>query len=258
MQIHLGSEGYPDRLLALPDPPRVLTTTGPLERDPIVAPPVVAIVGSRRPLDESRDFARELATTLARAGAIVVSGGAVGIDGTAHEAALDAGGRTWVVCPTGQKHVFPREHDELFARVAASPDGRLIWPFPDDRCADGTSLKIRNGIIVALADAVVVVQAHLKSGSRNAATWARNLVRPLWVVPGAPWMKDFGGSLAELASGARVLYEAKPLLSELDLDAPSSSEASWLTESGDHESQLNLGYATAPAERKRRRSSTRS
>jgi DNA processing protein len=212
--------GYPARLRDLPEhPPSITFQGGPLE-----ATRVVAVVGSRRALAEALVFACELAGTLARAGAVVVSGGAVGVDAAAHDGALHVGGRTWAVAATGMNHCFPPVHAQLFERIGSGP-GAMIWPFsPDYRHLAG--FLARNRVLVALADAVVVVQAGAQSGALHAASWARKLSRPLWVVPALPWMPAFAGSTKLLEEGARPLASAAPLLRSLDLHAgdPSSSD----------------------------------
>jgi len=209
---------YPRQLAALKDPP-VITATGPL-------PPVraVAIVGARAPVGEADTFAFRLARSLAAQGITIVSGGARGIDAAAHRGALDVGGATWVVCPTGCRHVAPKENQDLFDEISSCESGRLVWPFPDDTDADRASYLTRNGVLVALAEAVVVIQARLQSGSRNAASWAAKLGRPLWM-PAAPpwgaWSQRFGGSLQSIESGqARVLTSTAQLFRSLGLDVP--------------------------------------
>lgn len=171
-------------------------------------------------------FAGDLARALARAGVTIVSGGARGIDRAAHRGAMEVGGATWVVCGTGRARVFPPEHEDLYEEVSASTSCRMIWPFADDVDASAQTFRTRNGVLVALADAVVVIQAKFQSGSRNAASWARHLGRPLWVVPGlpfSPYVERFGGSMAELRAGARVLGSTAELFEALGLDMGSSS-----------------------------------
>jgi DNA processing protein len=202
---------YPLALANLSKKP-VLRTSGPL----VHHRRSVAIVGSREPVSEAVEFARDLAKTLASAGVLVVSGGAVGIDAAAHEAAMEAG-TTWCVAPNGKDHPFPKKNVALFERIAASERSRMIWPFDDDQQKTDDTPKQRNRILVGLAKAVVVVQAHFKSGSRNAAKHARSLGRPLFVVPASPWMPAFSGSLVELARGARVLVHPSQLFHWLNL-----------------------------------------
>jgi DNA processing protein len=216
VRLIIDTPGYPEALHQLPNPPRVLTTSGPLERGR-----AVAIVGAREACDEALTFAHGLAFQLARAGVVVISGGAVGIDGAAHRGALAAGGRTWVVSPTGQDRLFPPEHRALFDEIARSQHSRMLWPFADHAGHDKDRLKYRNGILTVLSEALVVVQARFKSGSRNAAAWARSLRRPVWAVAAAPWMDDFSGSLVEIEQEtAKPLCSAEQLFRALDLDRP--------------------------------------
>lgn len=216
MKLEIDQPTYPPQLLELPNPPRVLTTSGPLS-----ARRAVAIVGSRRATPESLAFAHDLAFQLATAGVIVVSGGAVGIDGAAHRGALAAGGTTWVVSPTGKSCLYPPQHRALFDEVASSAESRMIWPFPDEHDQTNDSFLYRNGVLAALAETLVVVQARLQSGSRNAVSWARELGRPVFAMTAAPWMEGFWGSSAEIRLGrARPLCTAAQLLEELGLGAP--------------------------------------
>ncbi|HEY8078652.1 MAG TPA: DNA-processing protein DprA, partial [Labilithrix sp.] len=119
----------------------------------------------------------------------------------------------------GRDHLSPKQNQDLFARVARAPRSAMIWPFRDDVGCDKRTPRARNGVLVALADEVVVVQAKIKSGSRNAASWARSLGRPLWVLPG-PECVAFAGSALELARGARPLA-APPELFHAPPNAPS-------------------------------------
>ena len=220
IRYELGHPDYPHALRSLPNPPPVLTTSGPLE-----ARRAVAIVGARSAGDEARAFAHDLAFQLASAGIVVVSGGATGIDAAAHRGALEAGGTTWVVNPTGKNRVSPREHCELFAEIASSEDSRMIWPFDDDAGALPSNYLFRNGVLAALSEALVVIQARLQSGSRNACGWARDLGKPVWAMTAAPWMPSFCGSSVDIELGlARPLVAPRQLLRALGLgystDAP--------------------------------------
>ena len=216
MKLKIGDPDYPDALRELPNPPAVLTTSGPL-----VPRRAIAIVGSRDACAEALVYAHGLAYQLARAGVLVISGGAVGVDGAAHRGALAAGGPTWVVSPTGKNRVYPREHASLFAEIASSSHSRMLWPFDDDMRGVHHNMRYRNGVLAALSEALIMVQAHYRSGSRNAAAWARSLGRPVWAVSAAPWMGAFCGSLAEIADRlATPLCSAQQLFHELDLGEP--------------------------------------
>jgi DNA processing protein len=201
---------YPSRLRALRQPPESLTTQG----GSLEAKHVVAIVGSRECRPRYADFARHLASELAKRGVVVVSGGAFGIDEAAHMGALDVGGRTWVVAGTGHARVYPKEHKQLFDRIARGP-GAMIWPFGPDH---ERGFLARNRVLVALADAVVVVQASLPSGALSAASRARAQRKPLWVVPPSPWVKKgVAGSRLLLDGGARPLHSIPGFVAALGL-----------------------------------------
>ena len=206
---------YPSRLRALHDPPPSLSARG----GALESACVVAVVGSRDAAGEALAFAHVLATELARAGIVVASGGAHGIDAAAHRGALDARGRTWVVAGTGCHHCFPPEHAELFDTVAAGP-GAVIWPFSPDSVARPASFLTRNRVLVSLADAVVVVQAGARSGALHSASSARKVSKPLWVVPTPPWTRGFDGSHRLLDQGARPLTSIHVLLRSLSFRPP--------------------------------------
>lgn len=148
-----------------------------------LAGPAVSIVGARAASLEALAFARGLATAASRAGFIVVSGGALGIDGAAHEGALDAGGRSVVVLGTGIDVIYPERHAGLFARVMQR--GALVSPFADGSLPRPSRFPRRNPLIAALGDATVVVEASTRSGSLGTAAAALALGRPLWARPGS-------------------------------------------------------------------------
>jgi len=210
---------YPSRLRALPDPPASVTYRG----GPLDAKRAVAIVGSRRAQPEAERFARQLAFALAKAGVVVVSGGAHGIDAAAHRGAVEASGRTWAVAGTGCEHCFPPDHADLFDAIGAGP-GTMVWPFPRMVGVRPGAFLARNRVLVALSDAVVVVQAGVPSGALRAASCARRLGKPLWVVPAPPWALEFRGSHQLLDQGARALTSIKSFLDSLDLQRTASAD----------------------------------
>jgi DNA processing protein len=226
LRIRIDEQAYPSALYDLEVPPALLTTSGPLE-----AERAVAIVGSRDASEEARDFAFALAYFLARAGVVVVSGGALGVDRAAHDGAIAGGGATWVVMPTGRGRVAPPSHRAFFAEIERSPTSRIVWPFPDGTAVTAEHFRERNGIAVALAECLVVVQARFASGSRNAARWARQLGRPLWLVPAMPWCREFSGTIEEGAAEAedgaavaRTLWSIEGFHRALSLPPPDMND----------------------------------
>ncbi|MEB2322421.1 MAG: DNA-processing protein DprA, partial [Sorangiineae bacterium] len=165
----LRGAARPPALADLPEPPEVLYLRGELARAP-----AVAIIGTRAPSPGALGYTRSLASALGRAGVTIVSGGAVGIDAAAHEGALDAGGSCLVVAPSGYERPFPRENAPLF-RAVVERGGAYLSLVPGDVPASRGAFFLRNAVLVALADLVILVEAPYRSGARNAAAAAHRL-----------------------------------------------------------------------------------
>jgi DNA processing protein len=139
----------------------------------------VAVVGTRSPSRKGLAQARRLASRLARADVTVVSGLARGIDTAAHEAGLDAGGRTIAVLGCGIDDVYPAENRALADRIALR--GALISQLPARTPPSAQALRARNALIAGIAQATVVIEAGSTSGARIAARWTLALGRPLFL-----------------------------------------------------------------------------
>jgi DNA processing protein len=234
-----GDGHYPEPLARIPERPEALRVRGALG-----GARRVALVGSRVPDEYGVDVARDLAAGLARAGISVVSGGALGIDAAAHEAALDAGGHTVVVLGTGVDVVYPARHRDLFERVLAA-GGALVSEQPDGTRALRHLFPRRNRIVSGLSDAVVVVRAGEQSGALITAAWARAQGVPVLAVPGDVRDPLSAGTTALLRSGARVAASAEDVLAALGLDAPAEPQLS-LPALGAEESALLSALARRP------------
>lgn len=202
----LEGAALPPALQELPEPPVRLFAHGDLPRGPCVA-----VVGTRHPTPEAEAFARQFAFDLARRGVAVASGGAEGIDAAAHRGALDAGGRTLVVAPSSFDRPYPAKHAALFEEILAK-GGAHLSPFATAVVAKQHQFFLRNGVLVALSHALVIVEMPVRSGAKNAALWARRLDRPRFVVPSAPWNPTGLGGLIELERGARPASSVAPVL----------------------------------------------
>lgn len=142
----------------------------------------VAIVGTREPSEYGREIAYKFAYELAKNGVTIVSGLARGIDTIAHKAALDAGGRTIAVLGSGIDIIYPPENKTLAEEI--KEHGRIISPFPDGTKPLGKNFLIRNGLIVELAQAVLVVEGRERSGTLSTATHAANQNKEVFAIPG--------------------------------------------------------------------------
>jgi DNA processing protein len=174
------------------------------------AAPRVAIVGTRAATPMGIADAKAIGGFCARAGITVVSGLAIGIDGAAHQGAIDAGGLTVGVVATGLDVVYPRRHARLFEQVREQGvivgendygTQPLPWRFP-----------VRNRIIAALADAVVVVEATISGGSRITANDAVRFGHDGYALPGSRRNPSAAGCNALLLDGAKPLLEPADVL----------------------------------------------
>jgi DNA processing protein len=207
---------YPARLRALADPPKRIEARGPLAGRLDQLPHAVAIVGTRRATQAGMRFTRWFARVVAERGMTVVSGGAMGIDTYAHMGAIAAGAPTVVVLPTGIDVRPDDDRAQLFE--IAEANGAIVSVVEPTANSTHDSNFSRNGVIAAIVDDVVVIEAPVRSGSRNTAKFARRLGRRLWVVPASPFDHDRGGAVVELLLGARPLVSPKPLLKLHRLD----------------------------------------
>jgi DNA processing protein len=207
-----GRDGYP---IAddVPDRPQVLLAEG--DAPAVLDGPRVAVVGTRAATPHGLADAREVGAALAEAGVTVVSGLAIGIDGAAHQGALDAGGGAIGVVATGLDVVYPRRHVALFDRVrhsglVMSELGYGVQPRPG-------AFPVRNRIIALLADVVVVVEATLRGGARITAERALEYGRPVLAIPGSRRNPAAAGTNALIADGAHPLLEPSDVVLAIGL-----------------------------------------
>jgi DNA processing protein len=208
-----GRPGYPldDDL---PDRPEVLLAEG--DRPEALDQPCVAVVGTRAATPNGLADARELGATLARAGVTVVSGLAIGIDGSVHEGALDAGGAVVGVVATGLDVVYPRRHRILFDRVRAS--GLLMSELAYGTEPRHHAFPVRNRIIAGLAPVTVVVEATAKGGARITAGHALDYGRTVMAYPGSRRNPAAAGTNQLIYEGATVVLHPDDVLVQLGFD----------------------------------------
>lgn len=215
--VALGDRDYPRRLLAIEMPPPALFVRGSLEA--LASRHVVAVVGTRRPSPGGRRIASRIATALHRAGAVVVSGLAVGIDGAAHAAVVTERGRTIAFIGGGHARLFPKQHDRL-ADAIVDAGGAVVSEYaPTVEPSRGTFPQ-RNRLISGSADAVVVVEAGARSGALVTASWALEQGRECFIVPGpidASTSAGCNGFLRDWHDLAHIVSGIPQLLDDLGL-----------------------------------------
>ena len=183
-----------------------------------LARPCVAIVGTRAATRYGRRLATEFAAGLGAAGCCIVSGLALGIDAAAHEGALEAGAPTVGVLGSGHACFFPERNRALAERMVAA-GGAVLSPFEPEHPALPHQFLQRNGIVAALADAVVVIEAPARSGALNTASWAAGRI-PVLAVPGDVDRRHVAGCHALIRDGATLARHAGDVLEALGMANP--------------------------------------
>ncbi|MHC4403098.1 MAG: DNA-processing protein DprA [Planctomycetota bacterium] len=201
---------YPRALREIHDPPGVLFVRGSLHPRDAVA---IGIVGTRHPSRYGLRQAERLAGSLARAGLTVVSGLARGIDAAAHRGALSAGGRTLAVLASGVMNVYPPEHGQLAAEVAAQ--GAVLSEAPPRADPLGGKFPQRNRIISGLALGALIVEAGQRSGALITARHAMEQGREVFAVPGRVDDRAARGCHRLIRDGAKLVETADDVLEEL-------------------------------------------
>ncbi|MCH2172315.1 DNA-processing protein DprA [Myxococcota bacterium] len=217
--VPIASRAYPSRLTALSDPPPLLFVRGDVSA---LGAPAVAIVGARAATAYGLDVARRFASELARAGCVVVSGLAWGIDAAAHRAALEADGRTVAVQACGIDRVYPAPHRRLADQIVDA--GAVISEFPPGLRPRKPFFPLRNRLISGLSQAVIVVEARERSGSLITARHAAAQGVEVFAVPGPIHAPTSAGTHRLLREGAWLAAEPGDILSALGCTAASPVE----------------------------------
>jgi DNA processing protein len=202
---------YPQPLRQLSDPPPVLFLRG---NKMLLHQPLVAIVGSRAATAYGRKAAHRLAEGLSRAGVIVVSGMAVGIDSSGHAGALQGGGTTIAVLGSGLDVVYPPQNKKLFQDIVAR--GVVISEYPLGTAPEAFRFPARNRIIAGITAAIVVVEAAKRSGSLITAQIGLDYGREIFAVPGQIDSFKSEGTHWLLQQGAKLVQRVEDILEELD------------------------------------------
>jgi len=174
------SNKYLQILSTIAKTPEVLYFIGNLPETRVIS---VAVVGSRKPTAYGKEVTEKLTSDLAKYGIVIISGLALGIDGIAHRACLEAGGRTIAVLANGVDIVYPSSHKSLADDITKN-NGVIISEYPPGEKARNYYFLERNRIVSGLADAILITEAAARSGTLSTATHALNQGKEVFVVPG--------------------------------------------------------------------------
>ena len=213
--ITFGSAAFPPLLREIPSPPAVLYIKGGFTEQDLTR--TIAIVGTRRISPYGRQITSLLAADLAAAGLTVISGLAFGVDGAAHRATLDAGGRTIAVLGTGIDIVYPAKHRGLAEEVAES--GAVVTEFPPGTKPAGENFPQRNRIISGLSVATLVTEAPAKSGALITASFANHQGRDVLAAPGDVFSVNSAGCNALIRDGAAMARNSDDVLETINFAA---------------------------------------
>jgi DNA processing protein len=223
--VTIEEPAYPHRLGEIAMPPHVLFVQGDLTAADQTR--AVAVVGTRRPTTSGRVTAGRIAAALVHAQSAVISGLAYGIDGAAHEAAVQAGGRTVAVIGGGHGAGVPRGHGRLAGAIVGSGGAIVSEHAPNVQPTHGTFPR-RNRLISGLAAATIVVEAPARSGALLTASWALEQGRECYLVPGgldAPASSGCLAFLREFHDSARLVAGIPQLIADLGYASPADRSA---------------------------------
>ena len=202
---------YPGLLAELADAPPLLFVAGAAE---ILEQPQLAMVGSRRASRPGLDTAQSFARALAAGGFTITSGLALGIDGAAHQGALDVAGKTIAVLGTGLQQIYPARHAGLAQRIVEA-GGALVSELPLGSAAHASNFPRRNRIISGLSLGVLVVEASPASGSLITARLAAEQGREVYAIPGSIHHPGARGCHQLIRDGATLVESVEHILQAL-------------------------------------------
>jgi DNA processing protein len=213
--IQSKAEDFPDILRHIPDPPDMLFIKSTNWPD-LLQRPWVAIVGSRKVTSYGRAVTAQLAGDLAASGLVIVSGLAIGVDGIAHQATLQAGGLTVAVLAGGLDRIHPGSHQQLAGQIL-SQGGALISEYPIGIPSYPQHFVARNRLVSGLSQAIVITEAAEKSGTLHTARFALEQGREVFAVPGNITSRTSAATNSLIKSGASPVTSSRDILQSLGL-----------------------------------------
>ncbi len=219
MKIHkitLSTSDVPEKLRNIPMPPKQLFVMGNDVKE-LLERPCVTIVGSRKVSAYGKAVTLSLAGELAKSGVVIISGLALGVDSLAHKAALDAGGLTIAVLPSGVDRIYPATHYSLAMQILQQ-GGALVSEYPDGTPPMKHQFIERNRLASGLGDAVLITEAAEKSGSLHTANFALEQGKPVLAVPGNITSPTSGGTNNLIKTGATPVTSVHDVFHALGLE----------------------------------------
>lgn len=236
--LKLNDPSYPEVLRTIPSAPKQIYYIG-AEPSQWLGRPRLAVVGSRKITLYGKSVTNQLVTELTRAGVVIISGLALGIDSEAHKACLQAGGLTVAVLPTGLDRIYPASHNNLARQILAA-GGTLISEYPAGSNTYPVNFIARNRIVSGLADGLLITEASTASGTMHTARFALDQGKTVMAVPGNITNPGSQGANNLLKSGALVVTETADILLAMNIKPNAKKQMSLFRGSDDEKRILKL------------------
>jgi DNA processing protein len=217
----LNTKDLPERLANIDSPVKQIYYVGQNPNN-LINKPCVTIVGSRRPSPYGIEVTAQIARELANKSVVIISGLALGVDSIAHKYCIENGGKTIAVLPCGPDKIYPSTNRNL-AKKIIDLGGSIITEYSPDTPALKQNFIIRNRIVSALGDIVIITEAAEKSGTLHTANFALNQGKTVMAVPGKINSPLSAGTNNLIKSGAMLINSVKDILQELKLDTKKST-----------------------------------
>lgn len=215
-KVSKNNKDYPSKLSYLASPPKQLFWQGESLNN-LLDCPTVTIIGSRSMTNYGKRVTEEMASELAAQGVVVISGLALGVDTAAHQAALNAGGQCIAVLPSCIENIVPRTNLNLAQKILNNR-GALISEYAANQPTFKQNFVARNRIMAGLADAVLITEASLKSGTMHTARFALEQGIDVLAVPGNIYSQASEGTNSLIKAGATPVTNASDVLAALGLE----------------------------------------
>lgn len=212
IKIDVEDEKYPQRLLKIKNFPTEIYALGNINL--LNSAYTVAIVGARKFTEYGNTVASEFAKELSKKDICIVSGMAMGIDGIAHNVAIENAGKTIAVLGCGLNYIYPPENEWLFHKILAK-GGCIVSEYPPEIEPDSKKFPIRNRIVSGLSDAVLVVEARYRSGSTITAKFAKEQGKRVYAIPNSIYVKTGVGTNILIQEGATLVIDPAQIVEEV-------------------------------------------
>ncbi|MBU4370105.1 DNA-processing protein DprA [Patescibacteria group bacterium] len=211
--IHIKDKNYPELLKEIYNPPQTLYINGQLKAKEMYP---LAVVGTRKISLYGQKITRFLVKALAQAGFTIISGLALGVDGIAHQATLDAGGRTIAVLGSGLDIIYPYSHQQLAQKIIES-NGAIVSEYEPKTRPSKWAFPARNRIVAGMSLGILVIEAPKKSGALITARFALEQGREVFAVPGNVDNKNSEGCNLLIKMGAKPVTKPEDILESFNL-----------------------------------------